>query len=294
MNALKVLFVINPKAGIKKKINPVAFIQRNFDSRVLYEIVVWEHKDDFGSIKKLLESNEYKIAVAVGGDGTVNKVAASIVHTSVALAILPMGSGNGLARSLGIPMNLKKALNLIANPMYAKIDSGIINGEYFFCTAGVGFDAHVGMRFAQSTRRGLASYIKIILNDFFTYRPQYYEVNIDGDKLSVTAFLITIANSGQYGNDFYIAPQALMNDGLFTLSILKPFSHYRLPFLLQKILRKKADTSSLIDYYSGKQITVTSENPAPFHFDGEPGSIASTFNISIAPLSLNVVGKIDM
>jgi diacylglycerol kinase family enzyme len=125
----KTLFIINPKAGKKKKLDITNFIKTNFKSNNEFEIVVWENKDEFEKIIEYIFSNHFTIAVAVGGDGTVNKVASAVVNTSVALGILPMGSGNGLARSLDVSMNLKKALSTIAAAKISKIDSGIINGS---------------------------------------------------------------------------------------------------------------------------------------------------------------------
>jgi YegS/Rv2252/BmrU family lipid kinase len=285
----KTLFIINPKAGKKKKLDITNFIKTNFKSNNEFEIVVWENKDEFEKIIEYIFSNHFTIAVAVGGDGTVNKVASAIVNTSVALGILPMGSGNGLARSLDVSMNLKKALSTIAAAKISKIDSGIINGKNFFCTAGVGFDAHIGNLFATSTKRGLQSYIKIICREFFNYKSKSYQINYANTKINEEAFLITFANAGQYGNDFYIAPQADLKDGELTMCILKPFSIFRLASILVKVLRRTTMKSKYFNYSNGTTFKITSKEKIIFHFDGEPGNEMDEIEVKIVPLSLHVV-----
>jgi YegS/Rv2252/BmrU family lipid kinase len=285
----KTLFIINPKAGKKKKLDITNFIKTNFKSYNEFEIVVWENKDEFEKIIEYIFSNHFTIAVAVGGDGTVNKVASAVVNTSVALGILPMGSGNGLARSLDVSMNLKKALSTIAAAKISKIDSGIINGKNFFCTAGVGFDAHIGNLFATSTKRGLQSYIKIICREFFNYKSKSYQINYANTKINEEAFLITFANAGQYGNDFYIAPQADLKDGELTMCILKPFSIFRLASILVKVLRRTTMKSKYFNYSNGTTFKITSKEKIIFHFDGEPGNEMDEIEVKIVPLSLHVV-----
>lgn len=285
----KLLFIVNPKAGKKKKIDIPTFIKKNFKSEFDFEILIWKNKDEFEAIRTYIFSNHFTIAVAVGGDGTVNKVASAITNTEVALGILPMGSGNGLARSLGIPMNLKKALLTISKSTITTIDSGLINGKNFFCTAGVGFDAHIGNLFATSTTRGLQSYIKIICREFFNYKSKSYQINYANTKINEEAFLITFANAGQYGNDFYIAPQADLKDGELTMCILKPFSIIRLASILIKVLRRTTIKSKYFNYSNGTSFKITSTEKIIFHFDGEPGNEVDEIEIKILPLSLHVV-----
>jgi len=285
----KVAFIINPKAGIKKKIDVSGFIKNNFPTTILYDIIIWKNKDDFESIKHQLLTGNYTIVVAVGGDGTVNQVAKTINQTAIALAILPFGSGNGLARSIGVPLDIKQALQLIATGEIKKIDSGIINNVPFFCTSGIGFDARIGTLFAESTKRGLTSYVKIVLKELISYKAQTYTITVDGQTHQLKAFLIAFANAGQYGNNFYIAPQAIMNDGILHVTVLKPFHPLAVFGLFFKILRKKIHYSKNIETYSGKKIIVVQNNPAAFHFDGEPGITGKEVHVSIIPNSLNVV-----
>jgi YegS/Rv2252/BmrU family lipid kinase len=285
----RIIFIVNPKAGKKKKMDVPLFIKSNFKSEHYFEIIVWENKNDFESIKKYIFENKFTIAVAVGGDGTVNKVASAIVHTSVSLGIIPMGSGNGLARTLNLPMNPKNALKVISLAKGCSIDSGIINDRNFFCTSGIGFDAHIGNLFSTSTKRGLQSYVKIICSEFYHYKPKHYQLTFNGTTISSKAFLITFANAGQYGNNFYIAPHADLKDGLLTMCILQPFSFYNLLPIISKIIRRKTMNSKFLKYSNGTQFTVKTNEAVIYHFDGEPGELVNEVEVSILPNSLQVI-----
>jgi YegS/Rv2252/BmrU family lipid kinase len=285
----KIAFVINPNAGVKKKINIQDFITEHFPKDIPFDCIIWNDKDDFESIKQQLLKNNYSIVVACGGDGTVNQVASVVVNTHMALGILPLGSGNGLARSNKIPMDLKQALAVIAKGSVRKMDSAMINGIPYFCTAGVGFDALIANCFATSTKRGFATYINTTIKEFFNYKPNHYTITVDGVKTNVDAFLITIANAGQWGNDVYIAPGAKLDDGLLRVSILKPFSKRSIPAIGLKLFLKKIDTAKNFMALVGKKIEIEFDNELPVHFDGEPILVKDKLNIEVVPLSLNVV-----
>ena len=285
----KIAFVINPNAGVKKKINIQNFIIEHFQKDIPYDFLIWEDKNDFETIKQQIVKNNYSIVVACGGDGTVNQVSSVVVNTPIALGILPLGSGNGLARSNKIPMDLKQALAVIAKGAVRKMDSALINGIPYFCTAGVGFDALIANCFATSTKRGFATYINTTIKEFFNYKSNHYSILVDGVKTNVDAFLITIANAGQWGNDVYIAPGAKLDDGLLRVSILKPFSKRSIPAIGLKLFFKKIDTSNHFMALVGKKIEIEFNNELPVHFDGEPILVKNKLNIEVVPLSLNVV-----
>lgn len=289
MTKQKVAFIINPKAGVKKKINVEEFISANFSKNIPFDLIVWKNKDDFDSIKQRVLNDGYTIAVACGGDGTVNQVAAVLVNTNIALGILPLGSGNGLARSNKIPMNLNKALKVIEKAHKKQIDVGTINHIPFFCTAGVGFDALIANKFALSSKRGFATYVKTTVKEYFGYKPHNYTIQIDGEKFKTKAFLITIANAGQWGNNVYIAPSASMNDGLLHVTVLKPFTKAALPLIVTRLMARKINTSPKFQSFDGKKIDISFHGELPAHFDGEPISVKEHIAIEIKPLALNVV-----
>lgn len=285
----KIAFIINPKAGVKKNIDLAVFIKEHFKSPYPFDCIIWENKNDFESIQKRIHTENYTIAVACGGDGTVNAVASAVVNTSVALAILPLGSGNGLARSNNIPMDLIKALAVISEAQTKKTDSVVMNGIPFFCTAGIGFDALIANAFATSTKRGLATYVSTTIKEFFSYKPNKYNIIVDDKLYQKEAFLITVANAGQWGNDVYIAPGAKLDDGLLRVCILRPFPLWQIPVIATKLILKKIDTSSYLEIIVGKEIKINFSGELPVHFDGEPLLLSNELNIKVNPLSLNVV-----
>lgn len=285
----KLLFIINPNAGKKIPELIIDSIRKEFSKSIYYQIVIWKDKDHFDEVTRFLKTEGYTDAVAVGGDGTVNQVARSILGTDIALGIIPVGSGNGLARSLGISVNINHAIKQIEKGDYATIDHGIVNGRPFFCTSGVGFDAHIGNLFATSTTRGLKTYVKITSRELFRYRAKNYTLKINGEEHRRKAFLITVANAGQYGNDFYIAPKADMRDGKFHVSVLKPFSFYHLPGLLGKIMSRKADKSECIETFVADTLEIVREEEGPLHYDGEPAIELSGIAYKCMPSALKVI-----
>lgn len=285
----KIAFVINPNAGVKKKVDIIEFIKSNFSKHIPYDFIVWKNKDDFESVKQQILKGNYTIVVACGGDGTVNQVASVVAKTAMAMGIFPLGSGNGLARSNRIPMNLKEALRVIEKGTIKQIDGAMVNQYPFFCTAGIGFDAHIANEFAISTKRGFVTYFKTTVKEFFGYTPNDYKITIDGKSFETKAFLITVANAGQWGNDVYIAPEAELNDGILNISILKPFSLVALPIIGIKLFSKKIHTSIQLQSEKGKQIDIEFNGELPVHFDGEPLTVKNKISINIMPLALQVV-----
>ncbi|MFL5753237.1 MAG: diacylglycerol/lipid kinase family protein [Bacteroidia bacterium] len=285
----KVIFIVNPKAGVKKKIDVPRLIEDNFSKAIPYEIIIWKNKNDFNSIRERIFTEKFTIAVAVGGDGTVNEVAKAVNHTNVVLGVIPFGSGNGLARSIGVPMNAIAAIKRIENGIVKTVDSGLINAKPFFCTSGMGFDAHIGSLFASSTKRGFWTYTKIVIRELFGYKSQEYQIKQKGGTITKKAFLLTFANAGQYGNDFYIAPEANMTDGLLHVVILKPFSLLMAPFLVLKIFNRKANRSRYIETFTATELTIQRSAPGAVHYDGEPESMPADVQVSVVPQSLKVI-----
>jgi diacylglycerol kinase (ATP) len=285
----RVAFVVNPNSGPKRGKDIIELIKQNMSGNIAYDILVWEHATNFEWIGKQITSGKYGVVVAVGGDGTINIVAKHLVNTGIALGIIPRGSGNGLARTLGIPINTIKAIKRIETGTIRTIDNGMINSKAFFCAAGMGFDAHVAGLFAGNKTRGLSSYVKIILNQFLSYKSKEYCIEINGETLKIKAFLLAFANAGQYGNDFYIAPQAKMDDGLLQLVILKPMNLVSLCEVIVKVLSKRAHLSKNILTFASNSIKIKNLTTAAIHFDGEPDLIESEIEVSINAASLKVL-----
>lgn len=285
----KILFIVNPNAGKKISDKIIDAIRRHFPAEIYYQIVIWKDKNNFEEIVALFKNREYTDVVAVGGDGTVNAVAASLIDTNISLGIVPIGSGNGLARSLGLAMSLEKVIQQIVQGKKTKIDVGYVNNRPFFCTSGVGFDAQIGSLFATAKKRGLSSYVKITLQQLFSYRAKTYSISINGQNIERQAFLITVANAGQYGNDFYIAPEAKLGDGLFHVAILKPFNVLKVFGIFFNIMARKAHKSKSIETYTGADLQITRKLADSIHFDGEPAAEGTELNYMIRHNALQVI-----
>lgn len=286
---MKIAFVINPNSGSDKKTDRVKLIKSLLSANYDSVIIPWKKVSDRDEIFNRVKTGGFDIAVAVGGDGTVSQLANALAGTNVALGIIPFGSGNGLARHLGIPINKAAAMKLLESGVIKKIDRGIINNRSFFCTAGVGFDARIGKLFAESSKRGFWTYGKMTLSEFRSYIPETYVIDIDGKKIERSAFLMTIANAGQYGNNAWIAPKANAMDGVLDISILHPFRWWNMPGIAKKMFGKNLDTSRFLETFTGKKITITRKSEGATHYDGEPDVMGIELVATIDPGALNVV-----
>lgn len=285
----RIAFVVNPNSGPRKKENIVDVIEKNMSGKTPFDILVWKDKNNFEEIRTQIISGKYTTVVAVGGDGTVNEVAKNVANTNIILGIIPRGSGNGLARTLGIPQNAIQAIKRVETGTVKTIDHGFINGRFFSCAAGIGFDAHICQLFASSKTRGLLTYVRISLMQFLSYRAKEYTIHANNETIKTKAFLIAFANAGQYGNDFYIAPQAKMDDGLIDIVILKPFNVFSACDIFVKVLSRKAHKAKSIVTFTAKEFKIKNENNTAIHFDGEPGAVENEIEIKINPQSLKVV-----
>jgi diacylglycerol kinase (ATP) len=287
---VKIAFIINPKSGTNKKNNLPELIAGAID-KTKYEpdYFFTQCAGHATELAKGLLAQNYAIIVAAGGDGTVNEVAKGLINSQVPLGIIPCGSGNGLARFLKIPLKVSDAVELINQGNGYTMDYGLINDQPFFCTCGVGFDAHIGNKFAQSTHRGFTTYIKETIAAFFSYKPKKYTIRIDGEKLKTRAFLITVANAGQYGNDAYIAPQADIRDGLLDLCILTPFPKFKAFQLGFRLFNRTMDQCEYIKVKKGQVITIKRKKKGEVHLDGEPAVMGKKLDIHIIEKGLNVI-----
>lgn len=286
----KIAFIINPKSGTNKKHNLPDLVLETIDqSRFEPEFYFTKCAGHATELTKQLADNHYTRIVAAGGDGTVNEVAKALANTGITMGILPCGSGNGLARFLGIPMKLKEAIAVQNQGHELNIDFGKINDNPFFCTCGVGFDAHIGNKFASSHKRGFLTYVKETIKAYFSYKPKKYKIKVDGEKLKTRAFLITVANAGQYGNDAYIAPQADITDGMLDLCILTPFPKHKAFHMGYRLFNRTMDQCSYIKVRKGQIITIKRKKKGEVHLDGEPAIMGKKLKIKIVEKGLKVI-----
>lgn len=287
----KYLFVINPIAGKKRKINIEEKINRYFTGKAIFEFLVWESAnfDITKAVSEKIKITNYDAVVAVGGDGTINAVAKELINTGIPFGIIPLGSGNGLARHLRIPLNFDLALETISRGKTALIDSCKLNEKPFFCTAGAGFDAHIGKLFSATIKRGFLSYIKIVWNEFNKYKPKKYLLQFNNNELTREAFLITVANGGQYGNNAYISPQSDISDGYFDIIILKKFNLFFSPLLVIRLFTKTFHKSKFVECYKAKELSIICAEKNVAHFDGEPFDFTQKLVFSVIPNSIKVI-----
>ena len=235
-------------------------------------------------------AGKYDIIVAVGGDGTVNEVASAIAGTNTILGIIPFGSGNGLSRFLSIPMDVEGAFKTINQARVINIDAAKMNGQWFFNMAGMGFDAHISHVFAHgSKKRGFFSYFKSSLKEIANYKAQNYRVSIDGVEHNSEAFMLSMANSSQYGNNAHISPQASIQDGLLDVCVIKPFPLWRFPEMGLRMFTKTAERSKYVTIIKGKEINIERKQAGPIHLDGEPQVAGTSIVVQVQPGALKVI-----
>lgn len=286
----RVVFIVNPISGTQSKKSVVEKIEKYADGETLdIRIVPTQYAGHANQIASECVQEGVDIVVAVGGDGTINEVARALVHTPVTLGIIPCGSGNGLARHLHIPMDVKKAIETINRGVVETIDYGKINDIPYFCTCGVGFDAFISMKFAQAGKRGISSYIENTLREGLRYEPETYEIENEDGSTHYKAFLITCANASQYGNNFYIAPKASLCDGLMDVIIMEPFTMLDAPAISFQMINGTLDQNSKIKTLRCKRLKIHRSKPGFIHFDGDPVMAEADLTVELIGKGLNVI-----
>ena len=286
----KILFIINPISGSGKQKQIEVSIDKDLDKvQFIPEIVYTSGPGNATELTRKAVADGFDIVVAVGGDGTVNEVGQALVGTSTALAIIPKGSGNGLARHLKIPFDIKKAIELINNGHSQRIDTATINDKVFLSVAGVGYDAFIAGKFAKAGTRGFITYFRIVTKEYPAYRPKKYIIEIDGKKIIRRALLVTFANSSQFGNNTSIDPKASVDDGLIDVCIVRRIPLILVPFYAPFLFSKMFHKTHFVEIIKAQKVTVTSKKGRTVHFDGDPCKMGKKLEMKINPLSLNII-----
>ena len=288
---IKTRFIYNPRSGHNAK-NPArldrarAFIrERSLDA----DIVITEHSRHAHELARRAVDDGCGLVVAIGGDGTLNEVAGALVNTPAVFGLIPCGSGNGLGRHLGIFGRGDGAFQTLVDGRVREIDTGEVNGFPFFNAMGLGFDAEIADRFNQLTSRGLPAYVRTTLSTLTGYRPQSYRIRNGTASVDTPAFILTVANSDQYGNNCYIAPGASVDDGQLDLTVIRRANVLNAVPLAARLFLGNIGGSGSVVRLRGTHFTIERPAPGLVHTDGETHATTATLEINVRPRSLRIM-----
>lgn len=288
----KVIVIYNPFSGRKKARNLPETIHRLID-RTLFEVEVWptEKADDVILLTEKAILEKADIVLGAGGDGTINQIASRLVNTGISLGIIPLGSGNGFARHFKIPMNTESAITCLGRLVSREIDTVWINRHCMVNIGGIGFDAHISSLFANVKKRGLAGYLKTIVRNL-NYKSEYYRL-YKKDKLvwEGKAFMVSMANATQWGNNVMLHAGALPDDGLLNVVVIRKFGVFDFFRIFRSLVAGKLHQSKKSITFSGTDFKVHREHEGPVHVDGEPLWLGKEISINIEPSSLSILSN---
>lgn len=286
----KFIYFINPISGTGAKGLLLEIIKnKTAEKNISFEILNTNAAGEYDYLKEKISAEKITDIIVCGGDGTVNQIANALLGISVNIGIVPMGSGNGLAFAAKIPKRVHKALEVIFAGKAEYVDSFRINNKFSCMLCGLGFDAQVAHDFAKQQKRGLTTYIKQSTKHFFKATPYLFEIIQNGKSINTEAFFISIANSNQFGNNFTIAPQASLHDGLLDIVVVNKMSKMRMIWTILKQIRNgqvrmyedKKYHRNDIHYFQTKKLSIKNLQLAPLHIDGDPAETAALFEIAI-------------
>jgi diacylglycerol kinase family enzyme len=285
----KIRFIINPISGVGKKGDLPEIIEQHLDHEKFdFDISITQYKKHAAEIAYKASLEGIDIVCAVGGDGSVHEVGTAIIGTTTKLAILPCGSGNGLARHLGIPVNIPKAIECINQHMAIRMDTVLVNDKPFLGIGGYGFDALIAKKFDTYGKRGFWSYVKLISREFWKFNPVNISVDLNGQIKTMPVVLCTIANSSEFGNGFVVSPTSDVTDGKIELCLLKPFRFWSIPSVIFRFFRRTSHKSRFTEVISFQKARIKlSQNLA--HYDGEPFDVRNELNVQVVPQSLSIL-----
>lgn len=285
----KIRFIVNPKSGVQRKYDIPALIEKYIDKTQFdIDIAHTAFKKHAKTIAAEAVLEGFDIVCAVGGDGSVHEVGTALIGTKTLLAIIPAGSGNGLARHLGIPMDFVAAIQTINNSKEDIMDTVLVNDKVFLNVGGYGFDAVIAKGFENHVRRGFWGYVKLVTKQCFSYKSTHFSIDINGEKREGKLFLCTIANANEYGNGFCISPNSGVKDGMIEMCMLKPFNLFLAPFVLFRFFNKSNHKGRYMEIIPFQKARITLHSPVA-HYDGEPFEIRKELNVEVVPNSLRIL-----
>jgi len=286
----KITFIINPIAGHKKYKTAEIYIYRYLNLKKFNPTIKYsKKKGDVEKISREAINNGSNIIVAVGGDGTVNEVSTTLINSKLKMGVIPIGSGNGLALSLGIPLNIKRAIERINLTNVKQIDSMVINDSHSINIIGFGFDAFVAKHFSKESNRGLLKYIYLTFSLLRKYKSKEYTIRVNNKIEKIKAFTLNVCNGKQFGNNFYISPESKLDDGKLNICVVQDFKWYQFFFLITLFYFKKIHFSKLYKSYKAERLMVETKTKNLIHIDGESQILKNKVNINVKPKSINFI-----
>lgn len=294
----KILYIINPIAGTGAQKDLKEFISKK-TQRKGFPFIIFPSvsSGDYSFLHPIIKEEKVTDVVIAGGDGTISQAVGNLMDLDVNFGVLPCGSGNGLAYTLRISRSINKALDTVFNGTPYPIDGFYLNEHFSLMLAGLGFDAQVAKDFAQKKRRGLATYIQLALKNFISMKPYPFEISFNNENFNIDAYFISFANSNQFGNNFRIAPQASLSDGLLDVVIVTGRS--KLSFVFQTLKQfaglNRLQTASKVKinkgliYFQTDRINIKNIGLAPLHIDGEPAEPAENIEVVINKKCFNII-----
>lgn len=283
------MLIINPISGTAGKAGLAEMVVNRL-SPLGYDIDVryTTCRGDATRLAREAVAGQYVGVLAAGGDGTINETARALCGTDVALGIIPAGSGNGLARHIGIPIDPELSLDVIEQQHIEAVDYGTVNGSEFFCTMGIGFDAAVSHRFASKHRRGKLMYVKSAIDEYSGYRPETYTLSANGNLITEKAFIVAVANASQYGNNAYIAPEASITDGLLDVTVIHAGNPLETARMGIDMMTGYLNKNMLIETFRTPSVVIYREAAGAAHIDGEPVELGPILDVKCHRHALRV------
>ena len=284
MSHKHIVFIVNPKSGVERQKEISRAVTAHLDPKLYtHEILNTQYAKHGTELARAAAAKGAYAVVAVGGDGSVNDIAHGLVGTSTILGIIPKGSGNGMARTMGIPLDVAAAVQLINRGKVGTIDVGYANEQLFVSNAGVAFDALISKKFAKSKKRGLMVYSWLVTKYLWLYKTWNFDITIDGKKLQENAFMVNVANGTQFGYNFRIAPMARYDDGILDIIIIRKF-----PKILGGLIAFRAMTGTIasspyVQHHTGKEITISHPSLSLMQTDGDAHHCSNSITFRVVP-----------
>ena len=294
----RILYIINPISGTRNKQSLREIIETKTRlAGLFFEIHPSVPDGDYSFLDSVIEERNFTHIVVAGGDGTVNQAIWGLKKHGLPFGIIPCGSGNGLAFSAGIPKNSAKALDIALSGVAKWSDAFLVNDRFACMLCGLGFDAQVAHDFANDKKRGLMTYVKKVVQNFFTSTPYSFNLKMEEHEMKMDAYFICIANSNQFGNNFTIAPQASLTDGLLDIVVMT--RQNKLNILLQTLMQvsglnklqqvEMISEQTSVVYFQTKTIEILNPSLAPLHIDGEPAESVGQINVRVLHQSFQLI-----